>query len=316
MMNGKERNSRRITDTDKVPVIQSMEDVFNISEEDLPLMSQESGLSALVLESKIKDRAYPRADMEDDNAVIFLRIPQKVPDENAPKNWIIKWTGLLMIGCDSGLLTISNSEVPLVLEVPTKVHDQKMSLTYPVIFFTLTKESLSRVEGLILSAEMDLVHLESIPMSKQPRSFLNITYDAKKEIGQAVSWLIHTKSICQDIIDNRVRFKEGSKDDQMRIKNLSERCGYLLETAQNVGDGLSDAIDFYLNNTSFQMNKVMRFIAVMTALTIIPTVIGGMLSMNLIDTPWNINISVVATVVALIMAFTAWVYFKLGWLKS
>ncbi len=155
--------------------------VFNISEEDLPLMSQESGLSALVLESKIKDRAYPRADMEDDNAVIFLRIPQKVPDENAPKDWIVKWTGLLMIGCDSGLLTISNTEVPLVLEVPTMVRDQKMSLTYPVIFYTLTKESLSRVENIILSAEMDLVHLESIPMSKQPRSFLNITYDAKKE---------------------------------------------------------------------------------------------------------------------------------------
>jgi Mg2+ and Co2+ transporter CorA len=74
-------------------------------------------------------------------------------------------------------------------------------------------------------------------------------------------------------------------------------------------------VDFYLNTTSFSMNRVMKILAVLTALTMVPAIVGGLLGMNLIDNPWPATLLQMVTIVGLVMVLTAWVYFNLGWLK-
>ena len=119
----------------------------------------------------------------------------------------------------------------------------------------------------------------------------------------------------QGVIDEKVPLRVYTEEDDERTKALLERCEYLLETAEDVNESLSDSIDFYLNNTSYQMNRVMKVIAVLTALTIIPTVVGGLLGMNLVGAPWPISIAQTVTVVALVMLSTAWIYYRIGWLR-
>ena len=63
------------------------------------------------------------------------------------------------------------------------------------------------------------------------------------------------------------------------------------------------------------MNRVMKILAVLTALTMVPAIVGGLLGMNLIGNPWPATLLQMVTIVGLVMVLTAWVFFNLGWLK-
>lgn len=92
-------------------------------------------------------------------------------------------------------------------------------------------------------------------------------------------------------------------------------AGPLSDNAQNASDSFARMVDFYLNMTSFSMNQVMKMLAVLTALTMVPTLVGGLLGMNLVDNPWPATLLRMVTAVALLMVLMAWVYFNLGWLR-
>jgi Mg2+ and Co2+ transporter CorA len=59
----------------------------------------------------------------------------------------------------------------------------------------------------------------------------------------------------------------------------------------------------------------MKMLAVLTALTMVPAIVRGLLGMNLIDNPWPATLLQMVTVVGLVMVLTAWVYFNIGWLR-
>jgi len=74
-------------------------------------------------------------------------------------------------------------------------------------------------------------------------------------------------------------------------------------------------VDFQLNVSSFQMNKVMRVLAVLTALTIIPAVTGGLLGMNIAGKTWSPNLEQVSFGVAVGMAFCLYIFAVNGWMR-
>jgi Mg2+ and Co2+ transporter CorA len=153
-------------------------------------------------------------------------------------------------------------------------------------------------------------------MAQQPHAFLTVTYGVKKEIDHTLAWLVHTREIFRSVLDGKLPLRNWKEEDAIRVKALLEKCDFLLETAEDLAEGLSDDIGFYLNTSSYQMNKVMKIIAVLTALTIIPTVVGGLLGMNIVGVPWNVSLAEVITAVAVIMLFTGWIYFSMGWLRG
>jgi len=97
---------------------------------------------------------------------------------------------------------------------------------------------------------------------------------------------------------------------------LSDEASYLHETASNARDDLQSLVDLYINTTSYQMNKVMRVIAVMTALAIIPAIILGALGTNLIGNPWDLQLWQVLTGTGVVMLAMGWVFYRLGWFKG
>ena len=94
-----------------------------------------------------------------------------------------------------------------------------------------------------------------------------------------------------------------------------DQATYLHETASNARDNLQSLVDLYINMTSFATNKVMRVIAVITSLSIIPAVMG-LLGSNLIGNPWDIQLWQVFAVVGMIMLVMGWIYYRLGWFKG
>jgi len=63
------------------------------------------------------------------------------------------------------------------------------------------------------------------------------------------------------------------------------------------------------------MNRVMRLLALLTALALIPATAGGLLGMNLAGSPWPGTLAQVSFGVAAGMALSLYVFATKGWLR-
>jgi len=96
---------------------------------------------------------------------------------------------------------------------------------------------------------------------------------------------------------------------------LADDTGDLYESNEDLRESLQALVDLRLNVSSFQMNRVMRLLALLTALALIPTIAGGLLGMNLQDSPWAVSLAQVSFGVAAGMALSLYLFAIKGWLR-
>jgi Mg2+ and Co2+ transporter CorA len=150
--------------------------------------------------------------------------------------------------------------------------------------FLVVNNALSTIEDLILSAEEQLLYLETQPMNRLPQNFLSMMYVDQKELGRINSGLMHTKTALEYVYNSDPEVYGMDEVEMGRLHALIDRCSLLSENAQHVSDSFAWMVDFYLNTTSYSMNRVMKILAVLTALTMVPALVGGLLGMNLVQT--------------------------------
>jgi Mg2+ and Co2+ transporter CorA len=66
---------------------------------------------------------------------------------------------------------------------------------------------------------------------------------------------------------------------------------------------------------SFEMNKILKLLAIVTFLGLIPSIVGGMLGMNLAGNPWPVTLGQVAFCVGMAGATALYVFAMKGWLR-
>jgi Mg2+ and Co2+ transporter CorA len=74
-------------------------------------------------------------------------------------------------------------------------------------------------------------------------------------------------------------------------------------------------MDLHMNVASFEMNKGMRLLAILSALGLLPAVVGGLLGMNLVGNPWPATLPQVAFGVFWGMALALYIFFIKGWIR-
>ena len=99
------------------------------------------------------------------------------------------------------------------------------------------------------------------------------------------------------------------------LVGLADEAGYLYETVDNVREGALSLIDLHINVVSFEMNKVMRVLAVASVLAIVPAVIGGLFGVNTVDNPFAFTLPQITFGVAIGMIAALYVFLAKGWLR-
>ncbi|RQW80472.1 MAG: hypothetical protein EHM14_04760 [Methanothrix sp.] len=290
-------------------------DISSVSDNDIPELGKLFGSASYMIGIKMNQRAYPQAERVGDLNIVFAKIPALETDPQDSRKVYLNWNGLLFVDDGHRVVTLSRNEVASLIKIPKEAEAEGLSLTSPAIAYLIMRDSLNIVESLIMTAEEELMALESLTLGNLPPKFLSAVFLMKKEMGIIISWLIHLKEVLSQIEDKTVALHGWGEEDDRRFKSLLDRCGYIYDAASNCNNNLSDLIDFYINSSSFQMNRVMKVLAVMTALTIFPVVVGGLLGTNIIGNPWDITLAHLVTLVVLSMLATGWIYYKLGWLR-
>jgi Mg2+ and Co2+ transporter CorA len=137
-----------------------------------------------------------------------------------------------------------------------------------------------------------------------------------KEVSRLVSNLVHFKDLLGIIISKKVPLEGFDINAEEAFQVLQDSAVYLNEIAHDSIDNLRSTINLYINQTSFETNRILKILAVITALSVIPTAIGGLLGMNLLDVPFGVYLWQLCLVIGVAMTFALYTFYKLGWLKT
>jgi Mg2+ and Co2+ transporter CorA len=293
-------------------------DISGISEEDLEELSATIGIPNIVLTSKLADESYPRIDYLERHSMIFLLSGSTELHRRGTHHLLICRTGLLIICSGRNIMTISKQRSDTFEEVLKRARRQ-FPAGRPLlvsILYSILEHIIHKYKLIIGEVEHELLRIENIPSDETPRDFLETTFQLKKEVNRLVSSLLHLKEVLTVIMNRRVPLEGFDSAHEELFDILADETVYLHETAQNSKDDLSSLIELHINTTSYEMNKVMRVIAVITCLAVIPAFIGGMLGMNIIGASWPLLLWQVLAMTLAAMTGVAYMFYKLGWFKT
>jgi Mg2+ and Co2+ transporter CorA len=292
-------------------------DVSNVTEKDFDELSIAFEIPEAHFESKLVDEGYSRIDYLERLSLVFLQEGQVQLSSMSSRHMTIAKTGFLIICSGKDIVTVHRRRTGLfesVLKATRKrINDNSLVV---VVLYCIMDYIIKKYRSTVNDVEMELVRLESFPSSRAPPNFLETTFQLKKEVSGLGSNLLHLKEILALVVSKRVPLEGFNHSWEEMFDLLQDEAGFLQESADNAKDNLLSIIDLHINRTSYETNKILKILAVITVLGVIPSMIGGILGENLLDAPFQAYLWQIVAFVMIIMCLTAYIFIKLGWLKS
>jgi len=285
--------------------------VSNLGREEARKVAAAAGISPAFIEAHFLGASYAHLEVIDHCAALFVWVPEPNTANLAQRN------ALLLLVMGNSLLTLSRRPAPLldwVASAPPAPAIEKLPFG-PRMACVLLQVVMDRNEDLVGRLEDELRALEELPVRESRPQFFEQTFRLKKALSVAQSDLWRLKSVLSSLADKRVALPQSPDDQTEFFRGLAEDAEYLYETVVNTREGVLSLIELHLNVVSFDMNRVMRVLAVVSVLGLIPSVVGGLFGMNLSDTPWPFTLPQVAFAVIFGMVTCLYLFFVKGWLR-
>jgi Mg2+ and Co2+ transporter CorA len=286
--------------------------VSSPSPTDLAQIAATAGISESLLKTHLLGTGYPHIETLGRYAGLFVWLPEQTASGKIERHGVF-----LLIGADN-LLSFSTQPTKLLEATDGKAIDP----AYAALPFAgrmtcqLLRTVLAQSEKLSGYFEQELHALEDVPVRDSREEFFERTFRLKKELAAAQSDLWRLKSLLGELADQRTKIPcSGEASATEEFRRLASDADFLYETIINIREEVLSLIDLHLNIVSFDMNRVMRVLAVVSVLGLIPSVIGGLFGMNLADNPWPFTLPQVAFSVCLGMIVALYLFFIKGWLR-
>jgi Mg2+ and Co2+ transporter CorA len=279
--------------------------------EDLKQIATIAKLPIGFLETHLMQTSYPHWAGAGGKTGLFLWVPEINADGDPDRH------GMFFLPVGAGLLSFSRRAVHSIERFHPPAEDEdKPPLPFAARMVARILERVAHEnERLAGGFETRLRELEDVPVRNSDPEFFEKTFRVKRELSAAQADLWRLKGVVGDLAQGRVLLGHMPDSGAEKFRRYANDVDYLYETMVNVREEVMSVIELHLNVVSFEMNRVMRVLAVVSALGLIPAVIGGLLGMNLADNPWPFTLPQVAFVVVLLMVLGLYFFFVKGWLR-
>ncbi len=289
-------------------------DLQNIGGLDLDWAAEAISIPRFILESKLLGESFPGIDFFDDFTTIFLWDSRLDPSEASGKNVRIVKNGTLVICKGTWIYTLCTGVSDLFERVSSDVRVFEGNLAMSILY-SILRHKMKDYEEIVRAIELKTLELEEVPVKRTTPEFLEDVFHLKKEIQSTVNNLWHFKQVLGYATARKVAI-QGFGDEHIPYWNLlSAEAEYMYETAQNIRESLLSLIELHINTVSYDINRVMKVLAVITCLAVVPTIIGGLLGVNLIDVPYDLTIMEVFSLIISIMLLGLYAFYKMGWVR-
>lgn len=287
-------------------------DLQQVSELDIGFVCDTLKIPKIVLESKIIKESYPKIDFFKNFTTIFIRDSKLQSDGVDIKDVRILRNNMLISWANNYIVTISSEKSELfdLVSDGLAVKDDDFIIR---ILYSIFSRKISDYEEIVRLMEQNITAMEELPVG-QMHPFLENSFYFKKEIQKIHSNLLHFKQVL-GIIRTR-KILPGLRDEYHSLFGvLHDESVFLSETSENIRDNLFSLIDLRINTVSVGLNRVMRILAVITSLGLIPSIISGLFGQNLIDSPYPVRLPEVFFLEIFIMSLMAYAFYRRGWLR-
>lgn len=260
-------------------------------------------LPRVLLDNALGDASYPRLEVGPKWVTFSLAMPR--PEGGREP--------LLMLIGEECVLSLTRypaeSRTPFVVPPPAP-------RAWPVrAVLSVVRQALGRHEDIIGRIERELRALDELPADESPGDFFQRVFALRKRIGGSKADLLRLRGILRAVAEGRRPLPGLGNEEREDMARVADDADYLHETADGVREALLSLLDLHLNVSGYGMNRFMRLLAIVSALAIIPTLVGGLMGMNLIDNPWPATLAQVAFGTFIAMACVLYIFLAKGWLK-
>ena len=269
-----------------------------------------SNLTRLFFESQ-----FPRIERMDKYTTLFLWLPSLIENEGSQIPTISR-NGMLLVGSDHNVLVLSRKNIALTSEI--MLHSKEFgdnSPLLPCFTWAFLKVILLRYTEIIDHLEKALLKIDAQQKNLSDKVFLDTTFKLRSELTRLRSNVKHLSQAIRQLSEKTIAIKGFPKPPRTMFSILFSDAESLYDGVDDLLNNLSALVELRLNISSFQMNKVMRLLAILTTLTLIPAITGGMLGMNLLDNPWPLTLAEVSYCVAAGMSFSLYIFAIKGWFR-
>lgn len=292
-------------------------DVSNAGEDSLLEVSRILKIPSPHFQSRLIEDGYPHIDYLDKASLVFLQSGQVEYPEHGDHFLTISRTGVLIVCSGSGIITVSKRRTDLFDKALESVRRRPVNGALVVsALYGILEQMVAEYREVVSEIELEVLWMEGIPRSQIPKNFLERTFQLNKEVSRLGSNTLHLKEILGTIAMKKVQLEGFDEKAKESFDVLGDEAAYLDETVQHLKENLISIIDLYINRTSFETNKILKVLAVITALGIIPAIIGGLLGENLLDTPYAAYLWQIVLLTGIGMGLVFYIFVKLGWLKT
>lgn len=260
-------------------------------------------LSRALIDNALGEASYPRLEIGPKWVTFSLAMPRPEGGRES----------LLMLIGEECVLSLTRhpteSRTPFVVPPPAP-------RSWPVrAVLSVVRQALGRHEDIVGRTERELRALDELPADESPDDFFERAFVLRKRIGGSKADLLRLRGILRAVAEGRRPLPGLGAEEREDMARVADDADYLHETADGVRESLLSLLDLHLNVSGYGMNRFMRLLAIVSALALVPAVIGGLMGMNLIDNPWPATLPQVAFGVFILMVSMLYTFLAKGWLK-
>lgn len=272
----------------------------NLDEARIKEIAKAVDLPEVMISAALRESSYPRLQSSGGWSAFALSLPGWA---NQPR------TPVLLLASEKHLLSLSLHEV----DIQDRPGREELPWGTRAALHVI-RRVLERNENLVLRIEYELRQLETLPAQESPESFFEAVFRLKRTLTLAKGDLWRLRNMLHTLAQGR-RELPGLGEDNECLHQLAEQADYLHETVEKAHEQLLTLLDLHLNIASYDVNRFMRLLAVVSSLALIPTIIGGLLGMNVLGNPWPVTLSQVAFGTFVLMLGVLYAFMAKGWLR-
>ena len=294
-------------------------DFQDITERDLVYIEEITGIPGEEIKKKLIQGSFPRIDHIGEIPSILLW-DSRIKDQHYLTSEITS-PRMLVVLKDAKIITLTTDKSELISRTDRPKDKLNKGNFIVEVLYSLLQLKIKDYGDIVHEIESRINEFERIPIDKTSPEFLHKTFLFKKEIQQVSDNLWHFHQVLDQIINKEDLLHLGIDDTHRRnFNSLHSESKYICRTARNVRESLSSLIELHINTVSYDLNRVMKVIAVITCLAIIPSVIGGLLGVNLVTESGNsigfqLYIPEIVFLVCSSMLLGLYAFYKMGWLR-
>jgi Mg2+ and Co2+ transporter CorA len=279
--------------------------VAGASPDELSRIGAAAGLPVGFLEQHLLGTNYPHWAPAGTRTALFLWLPERDAAGQIDR------FAILLVPMGRGLLSLSRRAFPEAIAVATPAADDDERPFTERVVGRVLERVVRDYQQLAGRSEEELRALEDVPAWESRPAFFELTFRMKKQLSAAQADLWRLKRIADDLAARR----GAGAATVAAYARFESDIDYLYDTMTNIREGVLSVIDLHLSVVSFEMNRVMRVLAVIAALGLMPAIVGGLLGMNLVDAPWVITLPQIAFGVFFGMVIGLYLFVIKGWLR-